>query len=103
MGYLYIVGGHVQGSATMGRFQDLVDAPSLTGNAGKFLKLDGGATKLEFADVVFGDIEFKETTCRNCGEPLLVGQKVVLQVTKWVAGEKVSLVPVHHNCMGKGG
>lgn len=99
MSYIYFIGGQVRGSASMGRFQELTDAPAFVGNAGKFLKLDGGGTKLEFADVVYGDLELSDLRCEKCGEPFKEGDKLVLVVVK--VGEKtIKARPAHHNCIG---
>lgn len=99
MGYIYIVGGQVQGSASMGRLIDLTDGPG-TYTANGYLKVNPAGTGWTLStELVIGDAVFEEKTCELCHQPFKVGDKITLIVTK-VAEEGTYMRPAHHNCMG---
>lgn len=90
--------GKMSGGNAMGRVQDLTDFPAYV--AGAYLKVDGGGTKLEMATgVVYGDLEFSDLTCTQCGKAFTEGDKLVLVVVRVEAG-KIKTRPAHHNCIG---
>lgn len=92
--------GKIVGSTSMGRFVDLTDAPTLTGKAGQYLVVNGTGTGLALASgVVYGDLEFSDLQCVQCGKAFTEGDKLVLVVVKVEAG-KIVTRPAHHNCVG---
>ena len=104
MGYIYFVGGTVQGSAQMGRLIDLTDFKGSGYTAGAFLKVNGGGDGFEFtpgaaapAGVVYGDLDFSDLTCEKCKRPFQEGEELTLIVV--AAGpEKIKTRPVHRFC-----